>query len=296
MDTPLEIPGKVKLTTGGGGLPRFEITTPLAEAHLYLHGAHVAHFAPAGETPVLFMSAESYFQPGKPIRGGVPVIFPWFGPRQSDPTSPAHGFARTREWVAESVAELPDGAILLTLRLDPDAASRAMWPGDWALRHRVTVGATLTMELEIENRGHAPLHCEEALHTYFKVSDVKNIEVTGLEGAEYLSKIEDQARKRQDREPIRFTRETDRAYINTASNCAIVDPGFHRRILIEKSGSRSTVVWNPWIAKAHAMPDYGDEEWPFMVCVETGNVADNLLEIAPGARHLTRTLIRTQAL
>ena len=238
------------------------------------------------------MSKRSHFADGKPIRGGVPVIFPWFGPRAGHPDSPAHGFARTRTWGPESVIEQPDGVIVLTLRLESDDASRAVWPGDWVLRLRVTVATTLTMELEIENTGETPLRCEEALHTYFSVSDVQKIEVSGLNGVEYVDRL-DSSRKRQESEPICFASETDRTYVNTASDCAILDPGLSRRIVIEKSGSSATVVWNPWIAKAKAMPDFGDDEWPFMVCVETGNMAENALEIAPGARHITKTVLRT---
>jgi len=283
--------------TGPGGLPRYEITTPLAEAHIYLHGAHVAQFAPAGESPVLFMSAQSWFRPGKPIRGGVPVIFPWFGPRQGDASAPAHGFARTRSWAAESISQQPDGAVTVTLRLEPDEETRALWgePNDWVLRHRITVGAALTMELEIENRGGMPFRCEEALHTYFAVSDVQNVAVHGLKNTEYYDKADGMQRKRQGNDAIRFTAETDRTYVNTAAACVIDDPGLRRRIVIEKAASDSTIVWNPWIAKAKAMQDFGDDEWPRMVCVETGNVADNALEIGPGARHVTKTTVRCEA-
>ncbi|MDD5349739.1 MAG: D-hexose-6-phosphate mutarotase [Chthoniobacteraceae bacterium] len=296
MDTSLELPGVARLMTGPGGLPRYEITTPLAQAQIFLHGAHVARFTPAGQAPLLFLSEKSWFDPAKPIRGGVPVIFPWFGPRQGHPDAPAHGFARLRSWTPESLVQEPDGAVVLTLRLEPDDASRALWgePADWVLRHRITVAATLTMELEIENRGNAPLRCEEALHTYFHVGDVRQIAVHGLEGAEYYDKADGMRRKRQDGEPIRFTAETDRTYIDTAGACVIDDPALRRRILVEKENSSSTIVWNPWIAKARSMPDFGDDEWPGMVCVETGNVADNALEIAPGARHLTRTVLRTE--
>lgn len=291
MDSTLDLPNSVRLVPGPGGLPRFEITTPLAEAHIHLHGAHVTHFAPAGNAPLLFVSAFSDYQNGKPIRGGVPVIFPWFGPRAGHPTAPAHGFARTSTWAAESVAEQPDGAVVIVLRLDPDEASQTAWDHRWVLRHRITVGTSLTMALEIENLGATPFHCEEALHTYFRVSDVRNIEVLGLENAEYLDKADGMRRKRQSADPIQFTAETDRTYVNTSNRCVIADPGLSRRIVIEKSGSQSTIVWNPWIAKARAMADFGEDEWPFLVCVETGNVADNTLEIAPANRHVTTTTI-----
>jgi len=303
MATQFEIPGKVRLGEGIGGLRRLEITTEHAFAEIYLHGAHVAQFAVRRQTvgsgyePVLFLSARSHFADGKPIRGGVPVIFPWFGPREGHPEAPMHGFARTRSWELETVTEQPDGAIAVVLRLEPSDATRALWPEparashspEWVLRHRITVGAALTMELEIQNNGPAPLRCEEALHTYFCVSDVRQISVTGLEGAEYLDKADGMRRKRQPLEPIRFTQETDRTYVNTTSHCEIDDPGLNRRILIEKHGSGGTVVWNPWVAKAQAMADFGDDEWPFMVCVETGNMADN----APASAQITKTVIRT---
>jgi len=297
MDTSLEIPGRARLVTSPGGLPRYEIATPLAQAHIYLHGAHVARFVPEGQAPLLFTSAKSWFDPAKPIRGGVPVIFPWFGPRQGHPDAPAHGFARLRTWTPESLVQEPDGAIVLTLRLEPDAGTRLLWgePHDWVLRHRLTIATALTMELEIENRGTAPLRCEEALHTYFHVSDVRNISIQGLENTEYYDKADGMRRKRQDTAPILFAAETDRTYIHTAAACVIDDPGLNRRILVHKEHSSSTIVWNPWTAKAQAMPDFGDDEWPGMVCVETGNVADNTLEIAPGARHVTRTILRAES-
>ncbi len=297
MDTTaFDIPGKARLLADSGALPRFEIATPLAEARIYLHGAHVAHFAPAGETALIFMSAKSHFLPGKAIRGGVPVIFPWFGPHPTNKTFPQHGFARARSWTPESVSELPGGEIAVVLRLEPDDDSCALWPegGDWVLRHKITVGTALAMELEIENRGLAPIRCEEALHSYFSVSDVRNIEVRGLEGAEYIDKTDALRRKRQGMEPIRFTSETDRTYVNTASVCIIDDPGLRRRIVIERTGSQSAIVWNPWIEKAHGMVDFGDGEWPQMVCVETGNAADNTLEIAVGAAHVTKTTVRAE--
>ncbi|XHR27733.1 MAG: D-hexose-6-phosphate mutarotase [Chthoniobacteraceae bacterium] len=291
MDTQLEIPGVARLATGPCGLPRYEITTPLAEAHIYLLGAHVSHFVPARQAPVLFMSSQSQFQPGSPIRGGVPVIFPWFGPREG---FRSHGFARIRSWAPESILQKPGGEVVLTLRLEPDDEARAEWPGSWVLRYRVTVGSALTMELEIENTGSEPLRAQEALHTYFLVQDVRNVSVSGLEGAEYHDALDQMRLKRQPAEAICFTAETDRDYINTTSACVIEDPGLHRRIVVEKSGSQSTVVWNPWIAKSKAMPDFGDNEWPHMVCVESGNVNENTLEIAPGALHLSRTLLRTE--
>lgn len=287
----LEIPGLATFEAGEGGLLRLAINSPLASAHIYLHGAHVTHFQPKVAAPVLFMSRQSYFAPGKPIRGGVPLIFPWFGPRAGYPDAPAHGFARTNEWTVESLTVDGDQVVTAVFQLLANDATRAAWPHDFALRFRVTVGRTLTMTLETENTGSTPFTFEDALHTYFVVSDVRQTATTGLENTDYLDKNDGMMRKTQGPEPIRITQETDRLYENTRTTCALDDVGMKRRITVEKSGSNTSVVWNPWIAKAAAMPDFGDDEWPAMLCIETVNAGVNAIELAPGQTHSTRAVI-----
>lgn len=296
MSLPNVFPNSVRLAPGQGGLPRLEIDSPLAKAQIYLHGAHVASYTRAGERPLLFLSEKSQFRGGEPIRGGVPVIFPWFGPRQDGAEVPAHGFARRSAWAAEAVRQEDDGTVQVELRLKPDPATAALFNNDWVARYRVTVGSELTLELEVTNIGSAPFRYEEALHTYFSVSDVRHISITGLEETEYLSAIEEVPRKRQNAKPIRFEQELDRVYLNTGATCVIEDPGFGRRIIVEKAGSQSTVVWNPWIDKARRMADFGDDEWPQMVCVESGNVRDNQREVIPGERQMLRVTLRSETI
>src|SRR3989442_15536134 len=122
--------GGVQFAAGSGGFVHAAVPTPFAEGHVYLHGAHVTHSQPAGATPVLFTSPHSQFAPGKAIRGGVPVIFPWFGPRAGHLPAPEHGFARVAEWSVESVERALDGAVILVLRLDPAEITRTLWPDD----------------------------------------------------------------------------------------------------------------------------------------------------------------------
>jgi len=286
------IPEVVTFNQGEGGLSRVQITSAAAEAEIYLHGAHVTRWRPAGAKPVLFMSKSSMFEKAKPIRGGVPLIFPWFGPRQGHPESPAHGFARLREWNVADVKKQADGAIQLSLTLGSDEATLAAGIGDFELRYLVTIGKTLEMALEVRNKDNSPLKFEEALHTYFTVADVRQVSVTGLSGATFIDKVDQFSRRKQDEQPIRITSETDRVYLNTQSSCTIVDPMLNRRITVEKEGSNATVVWNPWIAKAKAMPDFGDDEWTEMICVETCNCADNSVTLDPGAVHRMKAAIR----
>jgi len=284
--TPAELNEKfsvgkaLRFETAPGGLTRAVISTPLAEAQIYPHGAHIAHWAPRGHRPMLFMSSRSVFEPGKAIRGGVPIVFPWFGPRSDGKPGPAHGYARTSLWEVESAADLGDEGFRIALLLPSDD-----------VRFTATFGTKLEMSLEVPNHSDLPLHFEEALHSYFSVSDIRDIAVQGLEGTTYIDQPDGFSRKVQPDEPIRFAKETDQVHLNTTSNCTIADPGWNRSIVIRKTGSQTTVVWNPWVAKTATLNDMAPDEWQRMVCVETANARDNAITLLPGESHRLTTAI-----
>lgn len=278
------IPNVLRFEEGSGGLVRAVISTAQADADLYLQGAHLAHWTPCGQQPVLFVSPKSLFLPDKAIRGGVPIIFPWFGPRGEGKPGPAHGFARTGTWQVETTEQREDGAVAMTLTLLPNDVTGELFPA-FHLRFCVTVGTELEMELETRNDGDKPFTYEGALHTYFSVGDVLQVSISGLESTTYIDKTDGSKRKQLSNEPIRFAKETDQVHVNTKANCVINDPMWNRRIIIEKSGSDSTVVWNPWIEKTMGMSDMAAESWEQMVCVETANAADNAITLAPKASH-----------
>jgi glucose-6-phosphate 1-epimerase len=278
-----------------GGLLRAVVATPRAEGDVYLQGAHVARYRPAGQQhPVLFVSARSAYAAGKAIRGGVPLIFPWFGAKADNPAAPQHGFARVAAFEVESARGQGDGTVTLTLRLEADAASRKSWPHDFVARYRVTMGDTLEMAFEVENRSAGPFTYEEALHTYLTVGDVRKATIGGLAGTAFIDKVDGFKRKREGAAPILLGGETDRVYLDTPATCVVDDPVLGRRLVVDKQGSASTVVWNLWADKAKAMADFGDDEWPQMVCVETANAADNAVTLAPGAKHEIRAVIRAE--
>lgn len=285
--------GPVKLADGSGGLPVLQVRTELGEADIYLHGAHVTHFRPAGHDPVLFMSGNSWFAADKPIRGGVPICCPWFGPKKDNPKAPAHGVFRLQTWTVQSITTLPTGEVGITLQLLPSDLSREFWPFTFEIEQRIRVGRELSMTLAMRNTDTEPFTFEEALHTYLAVGDVKQVSVSGLSGATYMDRLQNLQRFTQEG-AIRFTGETDRSYLNTETAVTVDDPSMRRRIRVSKTGSKTTVVWNPWIAKAKAMPDFGDEEWPGMVCVETANAADNAVSVAPQETHLMQAAIAVE--
>lgn len=279
-----KVPG-LHFEAGQGGLTKAVVITPVASGEIYLHGAHVTSWQPAGHEPVLWMSRSSMFQPGKPIRGGVPICFPWFGPHASDPSAPAHGFARIALWEVTETRTTAEGGISLSLRTRIDSFS---------VQFTVEFGSVLQMTLttDLVPGTSGGLKFEDALHTYFSVSDVRNISITGLEQARYIDKVDGAAEKAAAGTAIEFTGETDRVYLRTESECRLHDPGRRRTITISKSGSQSTVVWNPWIAKSARMPDFGDHEWPEMVCIETANIGSDSIELAPNTSHSTTVVIR----
>jgi D-hexose-6-phosphate mutarotase len=274
----LEIPGRVLFSEGNGDLARLQITTAWSSAEVYLHGAQLTHFEKQKEPPVLFMSQLSRFNEGSPIRGGIPIIFPWFGPREGQP---AHGFARTQTWELREVAQLPTGGVSLRLSL-PDSPSAALFQR-FSADFLITIGKTLSAELSITNlSSDQDFTFENCLHTYFLVGDISAVSVTGLKGTDYLDQTENFTRKTERAEHIKITQETDRIYLNTTAAVEIHDSKLRRRIRIDKTGSLSTVVWNPWVNKSEQMPDFGGDEFHKMICVESGNVAENRVTLPAG--------------
>lgn len=285
------LPPGVRLERGEGGLERLAIDCPAASARMFLHGAHLAHWQPAGQRPVLWMSRRSMFGAGQPIRGGAPICFPWFGPHPADPKLPLHGIIRLRTWRLDTVNEGSDGSVRAELCLRSDERTRSLWAHDFEARFAVEVGAGLTMSLTVHNTGGAAFDFEEALHTYLAVGDVRQVRIGGLAGVTFIDKTDHFRRKTQGPEPIAIAAETDRLYLDTDAAVVLDDPSLGRRIHVAKSGSRCTAVWNPWIAKAKAMPDFGDDEWSGMICIETANAADNRVTLAPGAAHTMQATI-----
>ena len=266
MNEPTDLEN-ITFAEGHGGLPKILIETPWSSAEIYLHGAHITHFQKKAEAPLLFLSEASEFLAGKPIRGGVPIIFPWFGPREG---LPSHGVARTAEWELAARSVQPDGTVKLYFRL----------PAAIEVEYVVTVGDTLAMELLVRNAGQTDYSFESCLHTYFSVSAIKAIAITGLADTTYHDKVTGATRV-ESSAPLHIASEVDRIYQDTTAAVEIHDPGLKRTIRVEKSGSNSTVVWNPWLDKSQRMADFGDDEYLQMVCVESGNVAAHKITLAP---------------
>jgi glucose-6-phosphate 1-epimerase len=282
-----EIPDRVSIVSGDGGLPKIKVQTDGSAAEIYLLGAQVTAFQKNGEPPLLFLSRASEFAVGKAIRGGVPIIFPWFGARKG---FPSHGFARVTEWEWEGSSAAPDGSVTLRFRLPTDAHT-AVWPAA-TVTYAVTVSDELTMELTVTNPSRTEnLSFESCLHTYFDIGDIADLEITGLQGTTYIDKVDNFTPKVESAEAIRIQAETDRVYLDITGTVEIHDSPRHRKIRVAKTGSASTVIWDPWADKARQMSDLGDDEYKKMVCVEAGSVGKNSVNLAPDSSAFLKVIL-----
>jgi glucose-6-phosphate 1-epimerase len=281
---------------GVGDLVKAVVSLDGMQGELFLQGATVTRWQPAGERPVIFTSPNAIFAPGTAVRGGIPIIFPWFGPKRDEPKAPQHGFVRAAPWQLERAETSRPGEVTLSLSIEPAQPMSPFWPELFRAVYTVSFGKTLSVSLAVQNRAGHEIVFEEALHTYFAVSDIAKVSVSGLAGTTYIDKVDGARRKTQDAAPIKLSGETDRVYLGTPRQVAIEDPEWRRRIVIEKDGAASTVVWNPWNEKAAAMKDLGADAWVSMICVETGNAADNEVRLAAGGEHRLSTRIAVDAI
>lgn len=277
------IPDVVDIIEGKGELPMMRIRNEFAECDIYLYGAHVARFDPAEGEGLLWMSPTSFFEEGKPIRGGIPVCFPWFGPHESRSDFPLHGVVRTRYWGIESTARLSDGRTRVVLRIEDDEITRASWPFEFRLEMTVTVGKRLDIELSTENTGKNPFRYAESLHTYFKVGHAHGCDIENLDGVGYVDRVRKDTRAVQ-YGPLRLSGETVNAYLRAPAKCTLADPIMKRKITVEQRGFADTVVWNPGKEAASRNSEIGPA-WNQYLCIESANCLDDQIFLLPGNSH-----------
>ena len=278
---------QVRFTKDEAGLDYIEIENRHATAKLALQGAHLMHWHPKHTAqPVLWMSEQSRFEPGRSIRGGIPLCWPWFGAHPTDSSLCMHGFARVTPFSVIDIGQMYNGNTRVILQMKQTENSQRQLSYPYTLTMTIEIGATLSIKLSTTNRATQPFFMGEAFHTYFNVSDVEKVSVSGLDNTEYADKLLDYWRGTQEGD-LTFNQEFDRVYVSTKTAVKIHDPAFNREITINKKGSSTTVVWTPWQKKAHQMADMAkDDSWRHMLCVETANAMENLVMINPGYTHI----------
>ncbi len=285
----LKIPGTVDIVEGSGGLPLVRVTNAFAECDIYTYGAHVARFVPAGGRDMLWMSPTSRFEAGIPIRGGIPVCFPWFGFHESRSDLPPHGFVRTRIWDLTSAAQLSGGETRLTFRTGDDEETRRLWPYAFSLELAVTVGRELELVLTTENTGTHPFRYDDCLHTYFAVEEAGDCEIRGLEDCVYLDRVTDRSRIQSG--PLAFPPVlVNDTFIRSPGSAELHDRRSGRIFRVRQSGFGSSVVWNPG-PEAGAKNDEIGAAWNRFVCLESVNCMDARIQLLPGTAHISRTVL-----
>lgn len=284
----LKLHAHVMQTQDEGGLQYLEIDNPLASGKISLQGGQVIAWQPKFlAQPVLWLSSNARFVKGRSIRGGVPICWPWFGAHPTDSTFCPHGFARVIPWRVMDIDATPTGAtrIILEMQDTPEAQRQLSYPYNLTLT--ITIGRRLRVEMATVNKADHPFVIGEAFHTYLNISDIANVSIVGMQDCVYADKILKYERNVEHNDLTFDGGEFDRVYIHHSSDCSVHDVGYNRIIHVSKSGSDTTVVWNPGADKAGQMADMGaTDEWRKTICVETTNALDNMVVINPGRTHV----------
>ncbi|WP_313102687.1 D-hexose-6-phosphate mutarotase [Stutzerimonas nitrititolerans] len=268
-------------------------------------GAQVLSYRQGDAPPIIWLSEEAAFQQGQSVRGGVPICWPWFGDLKRNPEdvqaayrgeteAPFHGLVRSLGWqLAQQRCEGDAGILEFTC---PQASGALPgWPHRVELKLQVRLDERLHISLTSRNLGDRPLAISQALHSYFAIGDIHQVSVEGLNGCRYIDTLENW-QQRQQQGDLRFTGETDRIYLDLPPTLHLRDPQLNRRITLQTRGSRSAILWNPWIDKAQRLSQFADDAWQRMACIETANAMDDRVLLNAGASHTLAVSIGSESL
>ncbi|WP_345978033.1 D-hexose-6-phosphate mutarotase [Sulfurimonas sp. HSL3-7] len=274
-----EIPDNLYFYKTENGLIKIVIDNEYAEAEIYLHGANLTHFQPKGEEAVIFNGKKTIFAASKTVHAGIPICWPWFGPHPTESTKPQHGFARDMLWQLKNTRVLGSGETEVVLTLIENAQSLELWPHSFELELTFTIGRNLSVSHKTTNTSKLPFTLTQALHSYFFIGDIESAEVRGVEGTPFVDYV-DGRKEKTETASLHVSRTVNRVYIPTQATCRIIDPLLKRTIIIEKEGSDSTTIWNPWQESGiHDLP--GDAYRKFL-CIETTNALSDAKSLQPG--------------
>ena len=286
-----EIPNTISFVKNGTGLDKIIITNALAEAEIYLHGAHLTHFQPKGQDALIFDGKKSYVTPPKSVHAGIPICWPWFGAHPTDSGKPQHGFARDRVWRLQGTKVLDTKETEVILTLQDDQETLALFPHAFELELTFTIGSILSIKLKTTNRDKNSFTITQALHTYFAINDIETISVTGVEKTPFID-YTDAKKEKREIDSLEIHQEVNRVYVPTDATCVIDDKALNRKIVIEKSGSNSTTIWNPW--RESGIHDLTDEKYREFVCIETTNALQDAVTLKPNESHQIRQVISVE--
>jgi glucose-6-phosphate 1-epimerase len=286
--------------TGGsrGKLSTLQITNQYCKAEISLFGAHLLSFVPSVDNiDRLWVSSSAIFDKSKPIRGGIPVCWPWFGPMypysitQNSAPAPAHGFVRTQDWQIVEITEVGINKSIQETRivLQPSQLGLYEFSEHLSVRLEVTFAEKCTIRLITVNNGDDNVQITAALHSYFNIVDIRRTKIVNISG-KYIDQTNDGELVEQAL-PYLISNETDRIHLkdecNQFDNIELY--GAETRINITQAGHDSVVVWNPWNDKSKSMPDMGAEAYLDMLCIEASITQG--LDVKPKQQHVLMQVI-----
>jgi glucose-6-phosphate 1-epimerase len=266
-------------------LEYIEITNKAATAKIALQGAHIFHYQRVGEGPLLWLSEISEYEKGKAIRGGIPICWPSFG--NNNPQLPQHGFARVMMWRCDKVDEIDPYTTKVTFSLQDSQESRVLWDYKFQVKYVIIIGKTLHLELQTTNLDTKPFTLSQAFHTYFNVSSIEDVFIEGLEEKTYLNALTLKSELQDG--SITFNGEVDRVYQGVDGEIILKDA--KHQVHIQNSGSKSVVVWNPWIKKCASMSAMQPEAYKEFVCIESANAYEDKRELQPQSSHTLKAVL-----
>jgi glucose-6-phosphate 1-epimerase len=271
--------------TNEKGLKYIEIQNAKASAKIAVQGAHIFHYQREGEEPILWLSPESFMEHGEHIRGGVPICWPSFG--MNNPELPQHGFARNRMWDLVNIIEENDNETVLIMEFRDSKGSRKVWDFKFRLEAKFTISEKLTIELTTHNVDTKTFTFTQALHTYFNVSEISDVSISGLQNKPCLDTVINE-RFVQEGELV-IDKEIDLVFQEVDKDIILKDA--NREVKIQAEGSNSCIVWNPWIEKTKKMSGLADERYHEFVCIETANAYEDYKILDAGESHTLKAVI-----
>lgn len=277
--------GSVTTLKHPNGLEYVNVDTELCQARIFMQGAQIDQFIPAGKPPLLWVSSADDYQPGNGIRGGIPVCWPWFGMNEN-PDFPQHGFARNKVWKLESV-KMRNQIVDLVFSLPATEFERQYWPHNTEVKVLFSLGESLSVSIVNTNNDDTSISLTQALHSYFPIGDIHQLTASGFSQSKYIEFGQGPIQQPQD--TVTFDRETDRVYTDLASCQELHTP--QGTIVVSRENSQSAILWNPWIDKSVRLSRFNNDDYLSMVCLEAANVLEDNVVLAPGESHTLTTHI-----
>lgn len=278
-----------------GELDAIKIEHPLFNATLLLQGAQLIEFSPKSnrDCNTLWLSPSAQYKKGQPVRGGIPICWPWFGNVDKNPNAiqdqlksttanSAHGFARSLPWEVKRINE-DCHYIEVTLFLSSNSETKAIWPFDFVLEAKFTFSEKMELLLTTSNTGSDSFNISQALHSYFPTKDITHSYIHDTHNLKYIDAL-DHWKQKQQMGKVHFNTETDRLYLFDKENHSLRLETPDQSLLINSKNSQSAVIWNPWIEKSKRLSQFSPLDFQSMLCIETANVLSDSRKIMAGGQ------------